>query len=191
MGVQQSAKGEEFRTTGSVVVGWIGLVTIAAVLALGLFEMGTDFPVWGLALCGLLATLVWSALVRPRIRVVGPELELRGMLDTVTVPLAGVCGVAVRQVVVLRVAERRYVSAAVSRSLREITRGTPRGEPSYAGLVEQRLQKLSDDARALRGIEADSEEQWALVSEVRSSRAWPEIALLVGLSVVLLVAALG
>ncbi|MEQ6903484.1 hypothetical protein [Nocardioides sp. YIM 152588] len=192
MGGDLGAKGEVFRSSGSVVIGTIGLAMVALVVVLGVVEQGSGFPLWGYALCGFLATLIWAAILRPRIRVAGEDLELRGFLDTVTVPLAAVSGVVVHQVAAVRVGERRYVSAAVNRTFRQSARelrgkGRPGAPPSYGSMVENRIRKRADDARAQRGIPADSDEQWALGDEVRRTWAWPEIALLAGFALVVVV----
>lgn len=180
----ERSEAESFRSVPALVSGVLGLVLVALVVVLGLVDAGSDFPVWGLALCGLIATLLWTAMVRPRLQVRGDELELRGMVDTVTVPLAGISELVVRQILALRVGERSFRSSAVGRGLRQQRRDDRSdlaldAAPSYGGRVEARLLRIADDARAKRGIRRFSKEQDALESEVRRVRSIPLLALLV------------
>lgn len=190
----ERSEAESFRSVPALVSGVLGLVLVALVVVFGLVDAGADFPVWGLALCGLIATLLWTAMVRPRLQVRGDELELRGMVDTVTVPLAGISELVVRQVLALRVGERSFRSSAVGRGLRQQRRDDGSdlaldAAPSYGGRVEARLLRIADDARAKRGIRRFSKEQDALESEVRRVRSVPLLALLILFGVVFAITA--
>ncbi|WP_121258272.1 hypothetical protein [Nocardioides ferulae] len=191
---------ERFRSTSGPVWGVVGLLLVAVVVAFALVERGdATVPLVTGAL--LVGALVWAAMLRPRVLAAGDDLVLRGMLDTVTVPLAAVDDVVVRQVLAVRAGERRYVSSAVGRSLRQSVRAerpgargaapaTPTGADvtvAYADFVEDRIRQLAEDARQRAGVRRWSAEQDALAAGVRREWAWPEIAGLAGLAVALAV----
>lgn len=184
-----------FRSNGSMLSGLIGLAVIGVLVP---FAVSADsrFPDWGVPLLLFLATLGWMVLVRPRIRVGSEELELRGPLETVTIPLAAVGAVEVRQALTVQVGEQRYVNVAVGRTRRQTAKETSgiawEGKPalSFGGMVEQRLERRVDDARTRHGVTVGSPEQAALAQQVRRQRARVEIALLLVTGVATLVLAL-
>lgn len=61
---------------------------------------------------------------------------------------------------------------------------------AYADFVEERIATLAENDRARRGIEARSEEEYELGSQVVRRTAWPEFAVLALLAVATLVTAL-
>lgn len=171
---------ETFRPTSGQVIGWIGLALVAVVLVLGLLE-GADRPVIAGALA--FAALDWAAMLRPRVLVRGRWLVLRNMLETIHLPLAGIEDLAVRQVLAVRVGEKRYVSPALGRSFRQTVRSgraqvTDRSTQAYPDFVEERLRHLIDEARAREGVARYSAEQQALAAQVRREPAWLPIGLL-------------
>ncbi len=172
------------RAFGALAVG-IGVVGVVVGLV-----GGSSVTWWLVALGALFAALAWSALLRPRVSVTPETLVLRNMLDTVRIPMAGVEEVAVRQVLAVRVGERRFTSPAVGRSRRQLRRDgrgvrpdhaedvAALAEASYGLFVEERIRSLAHDARDRRGLRAYSAEQGALLGEVRREWAVPEIAAL-------------
>ena len=175
---------ERFRPTSGRIMGSIGLVGVAAVAVIAVADPGSvPAPVlWGFLLFG---ALVWTAMLRPRLLATRSSLVMRNMLSTVTIPLAATEQIVVRQVVAVRAGERRYVSPAVGRSLRESLRSGRSGvddapvSPSYPTFVENRLHQLAADARAREGVAMMSDEQLALAAGVRREWSWPAVALVV------------
>lgn len=195
---------ERFAPTGGRVVGVLGLVMAAAFVALWALDRdAVPAPVATGALVG--GVLVWAALLRPRVSVSRETLHLRNMLETVHVPLAAVDELVVRQVLAVRVGERRFVSPAVGRKLRKVMRA-PRPTPllgpavpdsmddslgptsasvrapttiDYVDHVEGRLRERIAEARTRHGVTRYSDEAEALARDVRRAPAWAEIGALV------------
>ena len=111
------------------------------------------------------------------------ELELVNLFETVRLPLAAVESVVVRQVLAVRVGDKRYVSPAVGRtfrqalkkprSTRELAMTPVPGEGlvaeegmSYADYVEDRLREMVAGARSRRRVKIGSPEQAALAADV-------------------------
>ena len=93
--------------------GWSTATSVPAAVAAG-------------ALLG--GVLVWASLLRPRVSASRETLFLRNMLETIHVPLAAVDELVVRQVLTVRVGEKKYVCPAVGRKLRKVMRA-PRPAP--------------------------------------------------------------
>ena len=142
----------------------------------------------------LVALLAWTVTLRPRVSLVGERLELRGVVDTVEIPLAAIEELSVRQMLALRAGDKRYTSTAVGRTRRQLVKAKNEPDqvpdpdtdphsrvaaPSYAQFVEERIRQRMDDARAAAGIRRGSPEQVALGADVRRRLAWPEIVGLV------------
>lgn len=183
-----------FRPTSGRVMGVLGLLMAAGVGGLGVVDLDGRTRVLVVSGAILAGVLVWAALLRPRVGVQDRDLVLRSMLQTVRVPLAAVEELAVRQVLAVRVGERRLVSSAIGRPLRQVVRprpaaSTPTHIPSYADFVEERLRQHVDEARAQLGIKRYSDDAQALARDVRRVPAWPEIVTL-SLSAVLFLVAL-
>ena len=166
---------EKFPPTSGRVMGILAVGLSVAVMLYALFdgEDGFEAPVaWGAAFAAIVS---WAALLRPAVRVERDELVMRNMVDTHHIPLAAIDEVVVRQVMAVRVDEKRYVSPAIGHSVMRMVRPkTERdGERSftYQEYVRDRLLDLADGARKrLAGAEAPT-----------PTRAWavPEIAGLV------------
>jgi hypothetical protein len=174
---------EKFRPTSGRITGLIALALVAAVVAIGLLDRDQGYSptvVWGALVIGV---LVWSAMLRPRLWATTSHLVMRNMLSTVSIPLAAVEQVLVRQVVAVRAGDQRYVCPAVGKSWRQAIRSDKPAKPGaavpYAAFVEDRLHQLTEDARAREGVALLSDEQLALADGVRRQWAWPEIAALV------------
>lgn len=173
---------EEFRPSSGRISGVLGLAISAGTVVLGMVEFDEGFPpalVWA----GLFASvLFWAAMLRPRVRVSGSELRLRNMLDTITLPLASIEQIVVRQVLSVRAGDRRYVSSAVGKTWRQAMKRDRERDPgeaaSYPVFVEERLTQLAENARSKQGIALMSDEQLELAKSVRREWAWPEIVLL-------------
>ena len=173
---------EDFRPTSGRISGVLGLGICAATVVLGLAEFDEGFPpavVWAALFAGV---LFWASMLRPRVRVSGNELRLRNMLDTITLPLASIEQIVVRQVLSVRAGDRRYISSAVGKTWRQAMKKDREREPGaeapYAVFVEERLTQLAENARSKQGIALMSDEQLELAKSVRREWAWPEIVLL-------------
>ncbi|NPC95672.1 hypothetical protein [Nocardioides sp. zg-DK7169] len=193
---------ERFKPTSGRIMGTVGMVLVALVLVLGLIDPDSGFggPVFAGAVA--IGVLTWASTLRPAMWVTTESLVMRNMFETVTIPLAAVEQVAVQQVTAVRAGDRRYISPAVGRSLRQVMK-TRRGAgapgdtgddaaasavtTSYADMVEDRIRSLAADAAAARGIRPRSDEQVGLGREVRRRPAWAEIVLLVAAVLALVV----
>lgn len=186
---------ETFRPTSGRVTGVLALVAVVGIVVLGVLE---PFPAPVVAGALVVGVLVWASMLKPRVVVADRRLVLRNMLETVSIPLAAVEELAVRQVLAVRVGEKRYVSPAIGRSWRSALKsGRPRSEAtkgegavrdaSYPDVVENRIRQLVDDDRAQRGIARYSPEADVLAADVRRQPAWLEIGLLAATLVALVV----
>jgi hypothetical protein len=173
---------EDFGPSSGRISGSLGMVVCTAIVLLGVVEFDEGFPpavVWAALFSGV---LFWAAMLRPRVRVTGSELRLRNMLTTISVPLASIEQIVVRQVLSVRAGDRRYVSSAVGKTWRQAMKKDqpiePGTEAPYPVFVEERLRQLAEDARTKQGITLMSDEQLALAEQVHREWAWPEIVLL-------------
>jgi hypothetical protein len=198
---------ERFAAAGRVT-GIVGLVVVVGILAIAIIDPGSVplVVVAGTLVGGL---LMWASTVRPQVYVTDGDLVLRNMFDTIRIPLASIDEVAVRQVLVVRVGEQRFVSPAIGRSVRQALKSARASESDdtrpvfgpalggsspaqmqegvpYADFVEHRLRDLIEFDRTNRGIRARSAEAEALGAQVRREPAWPEIIAL-GLATAFLV----
>jgi len=167
---------EKFHSSGSRILGVIG-VLLALAFAAALASDGLDGSD-ALIVCvlGFFAVLVWSAMVRPQLRLAGDRLVVRNMLTSLSFPVAAVEAVEARQVVVLRAGGRKFISAAVSKSLYQVlkdNRGVARDVKAYPNFVEDRIRSRSEDERAKLGLRLGE-----VPLDLRRDPAWPEIALL-------------
>ena len=172
---------ERFRTNNGRVVGVIGLAGVLLLLALEVAAGPTDVSPGLVAGCLLVALVIWVVLLRPAARVEGGDLVLRGPVDTLWIPLAAIEQVAVGSILAVRADGRRFSSTAVNRSHRETARDVKAGSDiarrSYGAYVEDRIQRLAEDAQ-VAGRPAGG---------VRRAWAWPEIAGLVVLTLAFVV----
>ena len=163
---------EKFKPTSGRFVGTTAVLLCLVVMVYAVVdgEGGFGAPVvWGAA---FFAILSYAALLRPALRVEKDALVLRNMLDTNVLPLAAIDQVAVRQVLAIRVDEKRYVSPAIGHSfLRTVHPRVDKERThdlSYPDYVRDRILHLADGARRRLG--------GAEPPPVRRIRAWPEIA---------------
>ena len=188
-------QGERFTTWGGRVTGGIGLAVVAVALVLGVVGASAPYHPVAYPIIGLIGLLFWTTLVRPAVAIEGDRLMLRNPLSTVRLPLAAIEQLAIGQFLAVRVDDRRYTCTGVGRSHRQSRRDDRRGDAtgqdiaalSYGAIVERRIQKLVDDARAQQGITLYSDEQAALAADVRREPARIEIGLLAVLAMALVV----
>src|SRR4051794_1994471 len=205
---------QTFRATNGRVTGVIGLAMCALVAVLSVATEGPSAAVPSVIGCALLAVVVWAALLRPRVSATATELRMKTFAEDVTIPLASIDTVAVRRYLLVRSGGERYICPAVGRSLRKTVRDEMRWQGhsqimapvqaedlaavqtevkgdkgvDYADFVETQIAHLAHVDRATRGIEARSEEEYELGSQVVRRRAWLEVAALAVLGVAFLVA---
>jgi hypothetical protein len=207
---------QSFRATNGRVTGVIGLVMTATVAVLFVVGEGPAVAVPGVLGCAFAAVLVWAALLRPRVSATTQELRMRTFAEDVTIPLASIDTVLVRRYLLVRSGGVKYICPAISRSLRKTVRSEMRWQGGsqllapglqggdvqapvqtevkgskgvdYADFVETQIVHLANVDRANRGIEARSEEEYELGSQVVRRRAWLEVAALAVLGVAFLVA---
>ncbi len=177
---------ETFQPTNGRVVGVLGLLVVLVLMTLGAIE---GYPLWGVGLLAVIGVLTWAAVLRPGVRIADDELVLRNMLMTESVPLGAIEEVAVRRVLAVRAGDRRFVSPAISRSLRQTLRPKKSDQPvpSYPDFVEERIRTAAADHRARLGIRGLSDEQEALARQARREPAWPELGALAVAVMLLLV----
>jgi hypothetical protein len=173
---------EDFRPSSGRITGALGLGICVGIVVLGVVEFDEGFPPAGVWAALFAAVLIWSAMLRPRVRVAGSELRLRNMLTNISLPMASIEQIVVRQVLSVRAGDNRYISSAVGRSWRQALKADRPREPledaPYPVFVEERLRQLAEDARTKAGIALMSDEQLELAKQVRRDWAWPEIVLL-------------
>jgi hypothetical protein len=156
-----------FDVSNGRVTGVIGLIVSVVIVVGGVLNASTAAISAGL----LLAVLTWVVLLRPRVGTRGSDLVLRGTVSTVVVPLASVESVTVRQVLAIWTGGRRYVSAAVGNTFREINRQrrggagsletVPTGETKYADQVGDIISERSREARRDGAPSGPVRREWA------------------------------
>ena len=189
---------ERFQPTSGRVSGWMTVVLAAVLVVAGVAYADDGFPLWVTAGGLLVGVLAWAAMLRPALWATHEHLVMRNLTETVHIRLAAVEEMAVRQVLAVRAADRRFVSTVVGRSWRKTlqSRHRPGGVDTgdvvaptegmhYADFVENRLFDLVEKARSGAGVRPGSREQLALPDAVRRQPAWLTIAL-IAVAVVLL-----
>jgi hypothetical protein len=185
---------ERFHPTSGRVTGWMTVVVAAVVVVAGLAYLDEGFPGWVIGAALLVGVTAWAAMLRPALWATEEHLVMRNLAETVHIRLAAVEELAVRQVLAVRAADRRWVSTVVGRSWRKAIRtrhtsgtATPQDGMPYAEFVETRLYALVDDARAAAGVKPGSTEQLALPEAVRREPALLPLGLIAASVVVLVV----
>lgn len=187
---------ERFPASGGRVVGTLALLLGVVVAVASVVDQPASWA--GVALGSLIAAVGWTTFLRPAVAIVGDDLVLRGMVQTVRVPVAAVEEVAVRQLLAVRAGDRRFTSPAISRS-RRVLQVEDRQRPAvgddaarevgrnYGLYVEERIRSRAERAREALGIRYASPEALALARDVRRSPAPLEIVWLVGSAVAFVV----
>lgn len=173
-----------FRPTSGRILGSIAVIGGVVVLAIAVSDPGS-VPAPLAAGVALFAVLAWASMLWPRVSLTADHLVLRTMVEHQRLPLAAIEELAVRQVLAVRVGDKRYVSSAIGRPLRKTIRGsrpkddeTPTGEVDYVDHVEQQIRDRMEQARAAAGVALLSDEQLALAAGVRREPAWLPIGLI-------------
>ena len=188
---------ERFHATSGRATGWMTVGVAAAVVLAGLVYLDDGFPDWVIGAALLVGVVAWAAMLRPALWATDEHLVMRNLAETVHIRLAAVEEMAVRQVLAVRAADRRWVSTVVGRSWRKAIvarrtsnasgEATPLDGMPYADFVESRLHDLVDGARTAAGVRPGSTEQLALPDAVRREPAWLPLGLIVVSAVVLVV----
>lgn len=187
---------QRFHATSGRVTGWLAVALSAAVVVGGVAYLDEGFPVWVAGAALLVGVLAWAAMLRPALWATTEHLVMRNLAETVHIRLAAVEELAVRQVLAVRAADRRFVSTVVGRSWRKTLRSRrperpgeagPQEGMAYADFVEDRLHELVDGARRAEGVRPGSAEQLALPDAVRREPAWLPVALIAVAALVLVV----
>ena len=175
-----------FRPTGGRVMGSLAVIAALVVVAIAVSDPGV-VPVAVVAGSVLLGVLGWASMLWPRVSVTADDLVLRTMVEYQRLPLAAIEDLVVRQVLAVRVGDKRYVSTAVGKSWRKAMAGDRQGprnddkpitEVAYADYVEQEIRRRMEQARAEAGVGLLSDEQLALAAGVRREPAWLPIGLI-------------
>ena len=176
-----------FRPTSGRIMGSLAVVAASTVVAIA-FADRAAVPASVVAGAVLLGVLGWASMLWPRVSVTAEDLVLRTMVEYQRLPLAAVENLAVRQVLAVRVGDKRYVSTAVGKPWRKAMVGDrpsarkdadrPVSEIAYADYVEQEIRKRMEHARAVVGVGLLSDEQLALAAGVRRQPAWLPIGLM-------------
>lgn len=164
------------RATG---IGGLVLAAVVAIYAVAGVDQSVGFPL--LALAFLVAVLTYAAVLRPRVALSDDELMLRQMFGTTWIPLAAIQDVTVRQMTIIRVADRKYDTPALARprtSMRQRLRWAAPDLTATDHLAE-RIDKAMISARKRAGVQEWSDEQAALAAGIRSQWSWPLIVLAV------------
>lgn len=186
---------ERFQPTSGRVSGWLTVALCAALVVAGVAYLDDGFPAWVAAAGLLVGVLAWAAMLRPALWVTEEHLVMRNLAETVHIRLAAIEEMAVRQVLAVRAADRRFVSTVVGRPWRKAmlarpTQGAdqgPRDGMSYADWAEHRLHELVDGARKGAGVRPGSREQLALPDPVRREPDVLPLSLIASSCVLLLV----
>ena len=180
---------EKFRPTNSRVFGVLAVLSGAVIPVLWAVDRNAGIPGWLVWASLLFGVLAYGSMLLPALWVTPERLVLRNMLETVSIPLAAVEQVAVRQVTAVLAGEKRYVSSAVGRSWRQALRSNRAGQadptllaPSnphdipYADFVQQRIYARAGEERQRLGIANSSDEQLEAAAGIERRPMWPVIA---------------
>ncbi|MFZ2013801.1 MAG: hypothetical protein WAV00_08275 [Nocardioides sp.] len=208
---------ETFTATNGRVTGVLGLLTTAFIAVMFVISAPARIAVPGVIACLFAVVVLWGAMLRPSVSTTADDLLMRTLFETVTIPLAGIDTVLVRRYLLVRAGGTKYVCPAIGRSLRKTVRSEMKwsggaqvlspgaaitkdssviaasqvkrkGEIDYADFVEQRILHLAASARAARGIQERSEEEYDLGSQAVRRPFWPVVVALVVLGLAFVVA---
>ena len=198
---------ERFKPSGGFVVGYAGLVFVAAGVGYVAFNVHT---VTGLRVAlGLLffGVVIWVTQLRSRASAYPDRLVLKNSVRDAVIPLVLIEDVSVRQTLNVWVGERRYVCTGIGDSLRAMFKSSRRREDSsplggsrwrefaeraeraapdqsamsYETFVVTRIQELVDKASMSarkQGLGDEAEVVQPVAQSVAQPFAWPEIVAL-------------
>lgn len=177
---------EWFQSTSSKVWGGVSLVLAVAVMVVAIvdFYLPVLLGAFGFGL------LAYASMLRPKIGLNREDLLIRNMYSSYRIPLPAIDSVAITRTFSVHVLGKTYVSPAIGRSFREISRydkGKASGD-DYASLVERRIDARIADARAMTGVAHGSDEQVALADSIERHWSLVEVGLLVATVVALVIA---
>lgn len=198
----QTGETEKFAVTSGRWTGIMIQVVVVVVVAICVLDRENGFGLTTAAVAVLVGVLSWATMLRPRVWLEPERLVLRNAFETVAVPLAGISEVAVRQVLAVRVGEKRFVSPAIGKSWRQTLRsrakdpfeasassaaGSAAVGPGaadfegahYADFVESRIRERARQEAERQGVRRYSAEQDALADDVERGPAVVELVLLV------------
>jgi hypothetical protein len=180
--------------------GWLGLVMCVGAALAVLMQPDPGRVRFGLVLL-LVATVIWSYLLRPRviIRETAAVLLLRNAFSTWELPLAAVTRVRVKAITRIELGEDGYDGIGVGRRVRTMVRGQavkhgdgfadagralgdpPRLEPKHPSTnsPEAIADLMTEQVLAAAERAQESGQQ---IWPVRRTWAWPEIVVLAGLA---------
>lgn len=179
---------EKFRPTNSRVFGVLAVLSGTVIPVLWLVDRSAGIPGWLVWASLLFSVLAFGSMLLPAIWLTPERLVLRNMLESVSIPLAAVEQVAVRQVTAVRAGEKRYVSSAVGKNWRQALRSSrPDADPTapapanphdiaYADFVQQRIYDRATQERHRLGIANSSDEQLEAAAGIERQPFWPMIA---------------
>jgi hypothetical protein len=180
---------EKFRPTNSRVFGALAVLAGAVIPVLWVVDRSAGIPGWLVWASLLFGVLSFGSMLYPLIWLTPERLVLRNMLETVSIPLATIEQVAVRQVTAVLAGEKRYVSSAIGKSWRQALRSNRAGQadPSvlppanphevpYPDFVQQRIYERAGQERSRLGIANSSDEQLEAARAIERTPDWPMIA---------------
>ena len=127
-----TTQAERFVATGGRLPAMGGFAILALVTWLSATGSEGGFGWPGVVISAGLAVVLWATLLRPAVWASAEHLTLRGLVDTVRIPLAAIDAVAVRQFLVVASGERQWTCSAISRSGRQLRIAQQRADTSYA-----------------------------------------------------------
>ncbi len=178
-----------FRPTSGLIMGSLAVIAALVVVGIAVADPG-EMPAQVVTGAVLIGVLGWATMLWPRLSVTSEDLVMRNVVETVRLPLAAIEALAVRQVLAVRVGDKRYVSTALGRSWRKAMVGDkpatrkdsdlPVTEIDYVDYVEKEVRDRMERARNVAGVTLLSDEQLALAAGVRRQPAWLPILLIAG-----------
>jgi hypothetical protein len=178
-----------FSPTGGLIMGSLAVVGAALVVAIAVADPAA-VPAEVVTGAVLIGVLGWATMLWPRLWVTSEELVMRNVVEIVHLPLAAIEAIAVRQVLAVRVGDKRHVSTALGRSWRKTMVGDkpatrkdsdkPPTEINYVDYAENEIRDRMEKARLAAGVTLLSDEQLALAAGVRRQPAWLPIILIAG-----------
>ena len=137
---------ERFKPTSGLFVGYAGLLFVAVVLVYVILEVHTVTGLQvalGMLLFGL---VVWVTQLRSRATAYPDRLLLRNSFRDVTIPLALIDDVSVRQTLNVWVGEQRFVCIGIGSSLRSMVKDSRRRSEGSALLGPSRWREFAGRA---------------------------------------------